>query len=185
VRATIPDCSAIRALARAARPGEALVAASAPPSATFNAPIALMRPAWPPDGERPGLLFMSTPGRITGRITAPTAGRYVVWVQGSFGRPLEVRVDGHRVGQVQGTNTPRGWLAAGSIRLGSGGHNVQLVRSGGGLAPGDGARSSVGPVALMQPGEDKLVRVAPRDARRLCGHPWDWVERVSGGPPAS
>jgi hypothetical protein len=40
-------------------------------------------------------------------------------------------------------------------------------------------------LTLQAPGGGRLIRVAPRQAGRLCGRPLDWVERVSGGGPSS
>jgi hypothetical protein len=107
-------------------------------------------------------------------------GRYQPWVEGSFGRSLELRIDGRPVGAVKGINTPGGWLrAGGEISLGPGRHRVEVRWPSRGLAPGDGARSSLGAVALVAPGEVQLERVAPRDAQRLCERQWDWIDLVA------
>jgi hypothetical protein len=178
--AGIPSCADVQRFARAAAPDEVLVAASAPASGTWNVVDSRTRPfSWPPDPERPGQAFMGSPGIASGTLTLPSAGRYVAWVKGTFGRPLKVRVDGRPMGQVEGTNTPGGWLAAGSRQLTAGRHAIEIRRDGGDLAPGDGSRSSVGPVTLLESGNGSLVRVAPAHADRLCGTPWDWIERVS------
>ena len=47
------------------------------------------------------------------------------------------------------------------------------------LHPGSGgAAGAVGPLVLYPAGaaDAELVEVAARDARRLCGRAWDWIE---------
>jgi hypothetical protein len=177
-RSSAASCAAIRAFARAAQPGQQLIAAAAPTSSTWSVVSARARPLWPLDDQRPGLLLMATPGIARGKTRVSASGRFEVWVQGSFARPLAVSLDGRHVGDVQGTDTPGGWLQAGTVRLAAGQHDIQIRRPGGGLAPGDGARSSIGAVTLIRPGDERLVRLTPRAAPRLCGRSWDWIERV-------
>jgi hypothetical protein len=122
-------------------------------------------------------MALTTPGRASGTM-AVDGGDYTAWLEGSFGRPVSVRIDGREVGSAQGINTPGAWLRAGRVSLEPGRHRVEVGREGGGLAPGDGAPSTLGAVALVADGEPRLVSVAPENVRRLCGRPLDWVELV-------
>ena len=83
-----------------------------------------------------------------------------------------------KVGSVKGINTQGQWLRAGEVELTAGRHDVELERPGGGPAPGDGAQSVLGPVALVRREPRELVEVSPDDAKSLCGGRWDWIEVV-------
>jgi hypothetical protein len=65
-----------------------------------------------------------------------------------------------------------------TLRLAAGVHRVELERPGGGLAPGDGAPSVVGPLVFERTDSRRLESVAIAHARRLCGRRLDWVELV-------
>jgi hypothetical protein len=80
---------------------------------------------------------------------------------------------------VKGLNTNGMWLRAGVARLPAGAHLVRLERPSGGLGPGDGVKSQLGPVALVRREPEALVALGIRDAQRLCGKRWDWIEVVS------
>jgi hypothetical protein len=175
--AGLPRCAAVRRMLARAPAGTRLVGARTPEQAVFDitAPGAAS-PGWVPDPFAPPQLSPRTPGRAIASLRLH-GGRYDAWVQGSLGRPLSVLVDGHLVGRARGLNTPLGWLAAGRVTLPAGMHTLELLRGGGSLRPGDGARSSVGAVSLRAPGDPVLVD-AGRHARRLCHRPWDWIEAV-------
>jgi hypothetical protein len=182
-RATaVASCGAIRALARRARPGERLIAASRPGIARVS-PFVARRPRdWYPNPAARGTVVPAGPGTMRGGATVP-GGRTRVWLRVSVGRPFEVRVDGRRVGSVQQVNTPDQWLEAGTIDLAPGSHRVEVRREGASLRPGDSYRGELGPLALEPLRPHRLVSIAPSAAGAgLCGRPWDWVERVEDGP---
>ena len=139
----------------------------------------LRSPGWPPDPAARGAVITATPGQAQGRVQAP-AGRYRVWVRGSFGRPVEAWVDGRKVGEVDGVNTPGQWLSAGTVRVRDGRHRLRLRRQGGGLAPGDGFYGQLGPLVLARIGEAPLVRVPASRSKLICGREFDWVDLVRG-----
>ena len=114
---------------------------------------------------------------MSGRLNVH-AGRYQVWIKGGGGRPLHVSVDGREVGAPRQLNTPGQWLPAGRIELESGEHEVTLQRPGGGLEPGNKVSGSVGGIALETVGEPRLITLRPSEAERLCGRPYDWIERI-------
>ena len=176
-----PSCAAVRELAERARgAGGELVAARRPDVPTMGVTIPAGRPVgWVPDPGTPLMVNLRTPGRLVGTIRTSTAGRYRAWLQLSTGRPIEVRIDGRRVGAPHAVNSPGQWLRAGELQLRPGLHEVELRRGGGRPLPGDGYDGMLGPLALEPVGgEQSLVRVAPRDAKRLCEGRWDWVEAV-------
>ncbi len=176
-----PSCAAVRELAERARgEGGELVAARRPDVPTMGVTAPAGRPVgWVPDASMPLMVNLHTPGRLVGTIRTSTAGRYRAWLQLSTGRPMEVRIDGRKVGAPHAVNSPGQWLQAGELQLRPGLHKVELRRGGGRPLPGDGYNGVLGPLAL-EPVEDgqSLVRVAPREAKRLCEGRWDWIEAV-------
>jgi hypothetical protein len=174
-----PVCSEVLALAGRAAPGDRLVAAARPAPLRLDTVEARRSPSWAPHPWLPGMVLTPTPGVASTRVRVDAPGRYRSWVAGSFGRPIEVRVDGRSVGAAVGVNNLGQWLPAGTTSLDAGSHRLQLFRSGGDLSPGDGYRGELGPLVLEPvDGQIDLVRVEPGEARRLCGRRWDWVELV-------
>jgi hypothetical protein len=172
------DCAGLSDLAAGAPAGSRLVAAVQPERRTLLLPAADDRPAtWPDSPERPGQMALNTPGHLSGSMRV-SGGRYSAWLQGSFGRPVSVSIDGHRVGAAQGINTPDAWLRAGTVKLEPGRHTVEVRRPGGDLAPGSGAPSTLGAMALVADGDPRLREVEPEQVGRLCGRLLDWVELV-------
>jgi hypothetical protein len=178
----IPSCTDLQAWAGGDKPpGFHLVAAALPEIETIDFPRVEGLPrGWVPDPERPGQVVLGVPGTARATVTI-RGGRYQAWLEGSFGRALHVRIDGREVGSAKGMNTPKGWLrAGGEVALAPGEHTVEVERSSGSLAPGDGARSSLGAFALVAPGEPRLESFPLRDVQRLCGRQWDWIDMVTG-----
>lgn len=174
----VPGCAGLQEFAAHAPARSRLVAAVQPEIRTLDLRRAADRPrAWPDDGERPGNMVLNGPGRASGSLTV-RGGRYTAWVGGSFGRPVELWADGRRLAAVEGINTPEGWLSAGPIELPAGAHRLEVRRAAGGPEPGDGARSSLGPVALVADGEPKLETIAVENVQLFCGREFDWVEIV-------
>jgi hypothetical protein len=173
-----PRCADVRRLAAAARPRDRIVAAA-------RSELVMLGPASPrlrPDGwfpYTPGSVAPQVPGEVKEERRTP-AGRFRVWMKGSFGRGTFAYVDGRRVGTAKGINTPGQWLQVGEVRLSSGAHRLKIRRPGFTLAPGDGWRGELGPLALEPVRRARLVSLAPGDAGALCGREWDWIEVVRG-----
>ena len=97
-----------------------------------------------PDGwvrreDDPTLVQTAGPGEVSGSVNVARSARYEVWLRGSFGREVDVRIDGRDAGSARDELAqPANWLDLGSLELGAGEHRVELVRSGGSLAPGNG-----------------------------------------------
>jgi hypothetical protein len=193
--ADVPPCDAVRRFARRASPGDRLVAARPAPAVSFNtASAGDLPPEWIPDATDPEVLRMLTPGTAGGEIEFPETGTYEIWVRGSFGRPVDVLLDGKVVATVEGINSSRQWLSGGIIEavwllararplrrvVAADRHAVAVQREGRRLAPGDLADSIIGPVTFQRNLPEGLVTVRPGQARRLCGQAWDWIEIVRG-----
>jgi hypothetical protein len=115
---------------------------------------------WTATADTPPLVHTTGQGTVAGRVIAPVAGHYEVWLSGSIGREVTVRIDGRDVGSVEDQLAqPAGWVELGSLALRRGPHRVELVRSGGSLEPGNGdGPRRVGSVVL------RPVGPAQRDA---------------------
>lgn len=181
-RATsVPGCGRVRRLARIARPGDRLVAAR-PPRVTRLSPVTASRPsAWrvaqEPAGPE-GSVIPFGPGTLRGLVAA--SGEQLVWIKASGGRAITVSVNGQVVGTTRQIDTPGQWQLLGRIRLSARptSRTITVSRGGATLRPNDAQRGFIGPVALQSARPGRLVAVAPRDAARLCGRAWDWIELV-------
>jgi len=173
-----PVCADVLRLAGRARGRDHLVAARGKRLLRLEPSLDPHRsPGWPQHGVLKLTVTPKTPGQVSGRVRT-RGGNYRVWVQGSFGRPIAAYVGGRRVGQVEGVNTPGQWHLVGEVTVPPGPLELKMRRGPGGLAPGDGFGGDLGPLALEPAGRRTLVSVRPRDARRLCGREWDWIEWV-------
>jgi hypothetical protein len=173
-----PRCDQVRALAAKARPGDRLIAASRPEVVLLDPLHAGLRPrGWVQNVDPPGTVTPTTPGEM---MFAPrtTGGRFRVWMKGSFGRATAAYIDGRKVGEADEINTPGQWERIGEVELAPGMHRGKLERPGPSVAPGDGWRGVLGPVALERVGPSRLTPVAPERANGLCGRDWDWIELV-------
>jgi hypothetical protein len=154
-----------------------LVAARRPELVTLS-PRDDVPPNWL-NGPTPQSVTPTAAGAIDGSETTP-AGRFRVWIQGSFGRPVEAWVDGERIGSADEIDGPGQWEEVGTVRLDAGSHDLRLRRPGFSLAPGNGVDGVLGPLALEPLERPGLVSVPPAEAERLCGREWDWIELVEG-----
>jgi hypothetical protein len=178
--ALAPPCRDVLALAERANEGDRLVAARRPPSVELDTVSTRRSPSWVTHPWMPRMVLTPTPGSTavkTVEVEAP--GRYRAWVRGSFGRRIDVIVDGRTIGEARGVNNLGQWLPGGTVQLDAGRHRLQLSRPGGSVSPGDGYRGELGPLVLEPVDDDvQLERVPPSQARRLCGRSWDWIELV-------
>jgi hypothetical protein len=156
-----------------------LIAAVSPFAARFDPRGARHPPGWPIDAIRPEALATLTPGSMEGTIPVLRSGRYRIWVQGDFPRPVTVQVDGRALAMLDGLDSVNQWSSAGVVRLTQGSHSVRVIRPGGRLGPGDGAPAYVGPVALIRDEPERLQRVSIAHWRSLCGRRLDWIELIT------
>jgi hypothetical protein len=178
-----PRCRVVRGLARRARALGVQLAAAPRTRSVLMVPAALPHPAaWVVDGTDPATLRPAGPGEVRGRVRVPTAGSYDLWAEGSFGRGIDVFLDGRRVGEAR--DALNGRLSAehvARLELDAGSHEILIRRGGGNLKPGNGGGARlIGPLALTRsdPTGGPLHTVAPDDWRSLCGQPLDWIEAV-------
>ncbi len=175
-------CPELAAMVKNAPAASKLVVAQSPVSIGYDLLQATVRSrGWIPNPNTfsPNTVLLLTPGAAGKIITAPEAGLYRIWVQGTFARPLRVTLDGHTIGTVAGNNTPDEWLSGGQVRVSGGRHALDLFRPGGGLAPGDGWGETIGHVALVRDQPQRMTTLPLSAWRGLCGKSADWVELVS------
>jgi hypothetical protein len=158
---------------------------------------------WEP-GPDPALRYPNGSGALTAIVDVPRAGRYGVWLGGSFRGKMTASVDGRRTGSARGElNYSKGqYDELGSIALTPGRHRVKLQYDGPSLRPGSAGdailpltsegpngvskRSNkpfgVGPLVLSTGTADQKVSYMPAaQARRLCKRSLDWVEGTATG----
>jgi hypothetical protein len=186
----IPRCGDVRRLAAHAGRIGARLAYVARPRLIELLPIrAQVRPAvWGAYGAWPGAVVPVGPGELKQRLRFPAGGRYVVWLEGSFGRAMKVWVDRRYVGDVAyEEGYPGGHQRAGEISLAPGVHDVRVVGGGGDLRPGNGGSDvsmrHLGPVVFSPRGNERreLRFLDPASGGELCGRTLDWIEVVRRG----
>jgi hypothetical protein len=109
------------------------------PVAEFATAEAKLPDGWARRTDDPTLVQTVGPGIVSGRLRVPRAADYDVWLRGSFGREVEVLIDGRSIGAVSDElSQPAQWIALGRVSLPAGRREVSVVREGGDLAPGNG-----------------------------------------------
>ncbi|MCW2986129.1 MAG: hypothetical protein JWR63_3699 [Conexibacter sp.] len=174
-----PACSDIRALMAEAEPGDELLVAERPSVVELDTATAEHSSGWAMHPYVPDTLITNTPGYSRAYVRAP-AGRYVAWIQGTFGRPVTGLVDGQSVGAISGVQTTGQWHRLGVADLVKGGeHLLEVRRAGGSFRAGDGYEGELGPMVLQSVKPERLRSVPLAGALSLCGGArYDWVELV-------
>jgi hypothetical protein len=130
-----------------------------------------------------GELVPAGAGTVTALVPVPTAGRYGIWLGGSFRDRLEVDVDGRRVATLRNQLNYGGqYTELAEVTLRPGAHDVALRYGGPDLHPGSGGvQFGMGPLVLSRTTAEVPVTYVPAaNARSLCGHSLDWVEALPG-----
>jgi hypothetical protein len=138
--------------------------------------------SWTTYPGSPGVIYPSRSGTLETAVTVRAAGRFGFWVLGSFRRRLELLVDGRHVATARnrlmhpGVATPLG-----AAVLSAGTHGITLRYSAADLSPGSGGDAfPLGPLLVERTAvAERVVYVAPANARSLCGRNLDWVEALS------
>ncbi len=184
--AAVPPCSDVLRLARLAAGAHGVLAT------VVRAPAVVIETdgkAGPPTvfgayGEDPDAPYLTASRTMSAPFVVGSTGTYGVWIAGSFKAPVEVDVDGQRVGRASGElNWPGTFASLGAIRLGRGSHVLRFRYSGPSLRPGSGGTPpfGVGPIGISSSTGDTPVRfVRPESARTLCGKSLDWIEALRG-----
>ncbi len=177
-------CAAVAAAARAVGPA-AQIAYMPTPSGYVQVDDSNMTLSggFNPHG---GVILASGAGRGVREQTIPAAGRYDFFLEGSFGRPVDVSVDGRRVGTAAyQASYPGEWLLIGSRWLSAAIHKVEITRGGISLHPGNGDgvdqfNRVVGPLVIMpvQPAVPAVRYSSVRAFSGLCesSQRLRWVE---------
>ena len=166
------DCGRLRGLA-AAVPGAdgTLRAATAPPTVELVTADEDLPKAWSKLKSDPDLVQTLGPGSVSADVQVPRGGLHEVWLRGSFGREVDVLVDGETVGSAASELAyPAGWVELGDVLLQPGPHRLTLQRGQATLAPGSGdGRRMLGSLVLRrkQPAARSVVVPAAR-WQRLC-----------------
>jgi hypothetical protein len=168
------DCAAVHMLARRAANGTLAVAER--PSPVRLEAAAMERPPDWPLLEKGGVGAMRG-GELSGRFSAP-AGRYRVWIRGTFGRGVDVVVDGRKVGRAEDVQTPEQMALAGATTLSGAEHTISLVRGSPGISPGNGRDEGYQSVFVEPVAEPTVRFVRPARAQTLCGGRADWIELI-------
>jgi hypothetical protein len=135
-----------------------------------------------------GTILPTGAGRAVREQPIPVAGRYDFFLSGSFGRPVNVSIDGRHVGTAAyQVSYPGQWFLIGSRWLSHAVHVIAITRGGVSLHPGngegvDGLNRTIGPLVIIpsRPTVPLVRYTSVRQFRRLClsTRPLRWVEVV-------
>ena len=183
---TASFCGGVEAASRAAGAG-AQIAYTTPPLGYVqldSSDMSLSR-AFLPSG---GPILATGAGRATSEQPIANAGLYELFLGGSFGRPVDVRIDGRLAGRAAyQISYPDQWLLLGTYRLSAGVHRFELTRGGFSLHAGngngvDGFNRTVGPLDVVPVGRDiaTVHYASPSAFAEVCrsAEPLRWVEVV-------
>jgi hypothetical protein len=102
-----------------------------------------------------GVIEATGSGRAVREQPIPVAGRYDFFIEGSFGRPVDVSIDGRQVASVAyQVSYPAEWIEITSRWLSAGVHRFEITRGGISLHAGNGdgvdpLNRTIGPLVLM------------------------------------
>ncbi len=182
--AAIPSCTQIERLgSTAAREHADLVAYQRPQPVVARGDQTRWPASWTHDPAS-RTLYPNTPGTALAQIRVFGDQDYEVWFGGSFSRGFEVSVDGRFLGRVKDELLDIGEYApVGEVYLTPGVHVFALTYPHADLTPGSGdnQQTSLSAISLQPLSRPRaqLLRVAPAQARSLCGRSLDWVEIVA------
>jgi hypothetical protein len=180
----VPDCGAVRRLARRAGPGGRLTAARRPAPQTIPLEETSHPRAWQWAGY-PETLLPVTPGTLGAQVRVPHPGRYEIWLGGSVRGEVDVTVDGRPVASVRHQlNNRDEYILLGAARLGAGRHELAIRFHGADLHPGSGgAPSPVGPLQLASgdAADARVLQFGSGAAPQVCEGRWDWIEVLAPG----
>jgi hypothetical protein len=130
-------------------------------------------------------------GRARREQPIPVAGRYDFYLGGSVGRPVDVSIDGRKVGTAAyQVSYPQQWVLIASRWVSKGVHRIEISRGGVSLHAGNGDgvdlfNRTIGPLVLTpaSPPVPQVRYVATAAFARYCrsSAAARWVEVVRGG----
>jgi len=173
----------LSAAALARREHARLLFAASPALITMDPTRAVHPPTWAPTGPGapPGMLSLGqSSGDLFGVIHVPRAGRYQVWLEGSFSRRIVLLIAGRFLVSVRHQFGDAGqYLLLGQTYLPAGALSVAIARPASYYAPGNVVGGDfLGPLILSASAGPPAVRqlAAGRSARSLCADHLEWVE---------
>jgi hypothetical protein len=135
-----------------------------------------------------GTIIASGAGRARRGQLIPATGTYDFFIAGSFGRPVDVSIDGRHVGTAAyQVSYPGRSILVGSRKLTRGVHEIEISRGGLSLHPGNGDgvdlfNRTIGPLVIVpaRPVAPPVHYAGPRDLQRLCrsSQPLRWIEVI-------
>lgn len=178
--ASVPSCaSVVRMAGVATAAGGTLAYVSRPAAIVVDLTDATYPAAW----TTPAGLFPDRSGTVTTLVDVPEAGRYGIWLGGSFAARFRLSIDGRARGAARHRlEHPGQYVPLADVPLSHGRHTIELVYDGPSIVhPGSAARLAypVGPLVLSATTAALPVhRLEPAAARSLCGRSLDWLEAV-------
>jgi len=195
-RAQTHFCPSFVADVRRAGPTAEVAYAQATPTSVTGLTLGPHPDYWRSAG--PDTVIAYGAGTSEVKVPISTSGRYSVWLQGSIGRPLAIRLDGRPLASVgYEERYPNQFLMLDSTTFSAGTHTLRVVRGNGSLHPGSGdpvtdtEGRTIGAFVFSREGTSTdRVQVAPgRDAARVCSTPvgYEWLEilKPGGAPPSA
>jgi hypothetical protein len=174
-------CADVLRLGRvAARAGGRLAVARRPRPAT----VPLFPPPgsdWTPDPGTREAVVPSGSGLVRTDLVVSAAGRYEIFIRGSFPGRLRLTIDGREVSSERHLLSHAGnYEPLGTVSLGPGRHAVTLAHDEPAPAPGSGgAPFAIGPLLFAPLSPQAVELLSPSRATSLCDQSLDWVEAVA------
>ena len=175
----VPPCEEVMRLATLAGPSGRLAAPPRTPAVVVDFLGVPLPPGWESDAG--GHVFpKKSAGTIERDFTVPRAGRYGLWLGGSFRGRLRLYVDDRLIADARHRLNSPGYEPLGEAALGAGSHRLELRYDGADLHPGSGGpQFGLGPLILSRgPDDVPVVYVPSSEARTLCGRTLDWIEAL-------
>jgi hypothetical protein len=178
-----PPCKRIEELAKVARARNAQVVAYQRPEPVVVRGDDMRWPGYWFHDPRSGTLTPTAPGTGVALIAVPSSQHYELWLGGEFARGFNVSVDGHHVARVKDKLSNTGdFTPVTELFLTGGAHTFEFSYPHSDLTPGSGDNELTALTAIaLQPLENpatEMLKVAPAQAKTLCGRPLDWIEII-------
>ena len=128
-------------------------------------------------------IVATEPGTAVAQLRVAAAGRYALWLGGSFARGFEVTLDGSPLGRIHDElSNIGGGVHVADVDLVTGEHRLEFTYPEAGIGPGgaDGSRHTLLRSIALQRGaaQAQLLALPANAARDLCGRSLDWIDVV-------
>ncbi len=181
--ASVPNCSAVLALAQKAGVTGRLATVTRPPVTAVSAARTTVTSSWSLVSANPLVVVPHGDGRLVTTVRILAAGTYGIWIGGSFRRRIELFVDGRLVATARHQLGLAGdYYPLGDVPLTAGSHQLRIDYGDAVLSPGSGGQPfALGPILLARNvSPANVTYVSPGAARSICGKRLDWVEALAG-----